>query len=63
MTISRALEDNRGVAEVEPKAELPVPVQIGTPINTSLVGQTIGGNLLGSDILKQIELLKLTGQR
>ena len=63
VTISRALEDNRGVAEVEPKAELPVPVQIGTPINTSLVGQTIGGNLLGSDILKQIELLKLTGQR
>jgi hypothetical protein len=43
--------------------ELPAPAQIGTPINTSLVGQTIGGNLLGSDILKQIELLKLTGQR
>ena len=63
VTISRALEDNRGVAEVEPKAELPVPVQIGTPINASLASQTIGGNLLGSDILKQIELLKLTGQR
>jgi hypothetical protein len=43
-------------------AELPVPQGIGTPVNTSLLNQTVGGNLLGNDILRQIELLKLQGQ-
>ena len=64
-TVSRLRETpvNTGVRQVAQTVELPAPAQIGTPINTSLVGQTIGGNLLGSDILKQIELLKLTGQR
>ena len=32
-------------------------------INASLVNQPVGGNLLGNDILRQIELLKLQGQR
>ena len=44
-------------------AELPVPEGLNTPINTSLLNQTVGGNLLGNDILRQIELLKLQGQR
>jgi hypothetical protein len=39
-----------------------VPQGIGTPVNTSLLNQTVGGNLLGNDILRQIELLKLQGQ-
>ena len=44
-------------------AELPIPQGLDTPVNTSLLNQTVGGNLLGNDILRQIELLKLQGQR
>ena len=51
-----------GIETVQP-VELPAPAGIGTPINASLVNQTVGGNLLGNDILRQIELLKLQGQR
>jgi hypothetical protein len=53
---------NVGIETVQP-VELPAPAGIGTPINASLVNQTVGGNLLGNDILRQIELLKLQGQR
>ena len=53
---------NVGIETIQP-AELPVPIQIGTPINASLVNQTVGGNLLGNDILRQIELAKLEGRR
>ena len=44
-------------------ADLPIPQGLDTPVNTSLLNQTVGGNLLGNDILRQIELLKLQGQR
>ena len=63
-TISRFRGDEptSGIATIQ-SAELPAPIQIGTPINASLVNQTVGGNLLGNDILRQIELAKLEGRR
>ena len=53
---------NVGIETIQP-VELPAPAGIGTPINASLVNQTVGGNLLGNDILRQIELAKLEGRR
>jgi hypothetical protein len=61
-TISRLRGDESpsGIATVQ-TAELPLPQGLATPINTSIINQNIGN--VQNDILKQIELRKLTGQR
>jgi len=57
-TISRLRGDDTpsGIAEVQ-TAKLPVPQGLDTPINTSIVNQSIGN--VQNDLLRQIELQKL----
>ena len=58
-TISRFRGDESpsGIATVQ-AVELPVPIGLDTPINTSIVNQSIGN--VQNDLLRQIELQKLT---
>jgi len=58
-TISRFRgEDPITNTQTTQKAELPVPMGLDTPINTSIVNQSIGN--VQNDLLRQIELQKLT---